>query len=157
VLDRSARGFAADCLAVGAPPLHDGYLIVNAVEGLAPGAYLHRASEGSIELLRTGDFRARAAYLACDQEYAGNAHVNSYYLTDLGPLLEVFGNRGYRLAQLEAALYAGRLHLAAEALGLGAVGSTSFDDDVVEFFAPHAARSSFMFVNVFGARRPRAG
>jgi hypothetical protein len=32
-----------------------------------------------------------------------------------------------------------------------------FDDDVVEFFSPHAASSSFMFVNVFGSRRPRAG
>ena len=42
LLDRSARGFAADCLAAGAPPLHDGYLIVNAVEGLPPGVYLHR-------------------------------------------------------------------------------------------------------------------
>lgn len=46
------------------------------------------------------------------------------------------GNRGYRLAQLEAALYAGRLHLAAEALGLGAVGSTSFDDEVIDVFSP---------------------
>lgn len=155
LLDRSSHGFAADCLAPGAPPLHDGYLIVNAVEGLAPGTYLHHVAEGSIEPLRPGDFRAQAAHLACDQDYAADAHVNSYYLTDLGPVLEQYGNRGYRLAQMEAALYAGRLHLAAHALGLGAVGSTSFDDEVVEFFSPRAAGSSYMFVTVFGARRHR--
>jgi SagB-type dehydrogenase family enzyme len=158
VLDRSARGFAADCLPAGlsgAPPLHDGYLIVNAVEGLAPGVYLYRADEGSIEPLRSGDFRAQAAHLAFDQEYAAAAHVNSYYLSDLGPVLERYGNRGYRLAQLEAALYAGRLHLAAHAVGLGAVGSTSFDDEVVDFFSPRAAGASFLFVTVFGAKRRR--
>jgi SagB-type dehydrogenase family enzyme len=155
LLDRSVRGFAADCLAAGAPPLHDGYLIVNAVEGLAPGVYLHRAREASIEPLRTGDFRAQAAHLAMDPGYAADAHVNSYYLTDLGPVLERYGNRGYRVAQLEAALYAGRLHLAAHALGLAAVGSTSLDDEVIEFFSPRAVGSSYMFVTVFGAKRRR--
>ena len=96
-----------------------------------------------------------AVHLAFDQQYAADAHVNSYYLTDLGPVLEQYGNRGYRLAQLEAALHAGRLHLATHALGLGAVGSTSFDDEVVDFFSPRAAAASFMFVTVFGARRRR--
>jgi len=157
LLDRSTRGFAADCLADAASPLHDGYLIVNAVEGLAPGLYLHRPLEGSIEPLKIGGtaLRAQAAHLAFDQQYAADAHVNSYYLTDLGPVLAHYGNRGYRLAQLEAALFAGRLHLAAHALGLGAVGSTSFDDEVVDFFSPRAAGASFMFVLVFGARRRR--
>jgi SagB-type dehydrogenase family enzyme len=156
VLDRSSRGFAADCLALDSPPLHDNYLIVNAVAGLEPGIYLHRAQEGAIELLRSGDYRADAAHLAFDQSYAADAHVNSYYLTELGPVLATYGNRGYRLAQLEAALYAGRLHLAAQALGLGAVGSTSFDDEVIDLFSPRAAVASYMFITVFGARRRKA-
>jgi nitroreductase len=155
VLDRSARPLAADCLAADSPPLHDCYLIVSAVDGLSPGIYLHRAREGTIELLRTGDYRVEAAHLAADQQYAADAHVNSYYLTDLSPVLATYGNRGYRLAQLEAAVYAGRLHLAAQALGLGAVGSTSLDDEVVDFFSPRAADASWMFVTVFGARRRR--
>lgn len=37
LIDRSIRGVAADCLIPGAEPLHDQYLIVNSVEGLAPG------------------------------------------------------------------------------------------------------------------------
>ncbi len=72
---------------------------------------------------------------------------------DLGPVLERYGNRGYRLAQLECSLSAGKLHLGAHALGLRAVGSTARDDEVVAFFSPHAAGQSYMFVTVFGKRR----
>jgi hypothetical protein len=104
-------------------------------------------------LLRTGNYRGDAVRLA--EAYAGDAHVNSYYLTELSPVLATYGNRGYRLARLESAIYAGRLHLAAQALGLGAVASTSNDDEVVEFFSPQAADASYMFVTVFGARRRR--
>jgi hypothetical protein len=72
------------------------------------------------------------------------------YFAHLPSILERYGNRGYRLAQLEGALHAGKLHLGTHALGLGAVGSTSFDDEVVEFFSPRAAG----VVTVFGRRRP---
>jgi SagB-type dehydrogenase family enzyme len=155
VLDRSTRGFAADCLTPGAPPLHDLYLIAHNVDGLADGVYLHHRELNAVEFVRAGQFSADAMRIACDQEYAGAAHINAYYLTDLAPVLERFGNRGYRLAQLESALYGSRLQLAAHALGLGTVGSTSFDDEVIEFFAPRASAMSYMFVAVFGVRRLR--
>lgn len=153
LLDRSSRGFAADCLLPDALPLHDCYLIVNGVEGIAPGVYLHHPQLQAVELLREGNFRAAATRLAVGQEYAGAAHVNCYYLTDLNAVLATYGNRGYRLAQLECSLHAGKLHLGTHALGLGAVGSTSFDDEVIEFFSPHAAGKHYMFVTVFGQRR----
>ncbi|MGH3490469.1 MAG: SagB family peptide dehydrogenase [Actinopolymorphaceae bacterium] len=179
LLDRSTRGIAADCLTPGARALHDCYLIVHGVEGLAPGVYVHHpalggpghlgehghgGAAGAVELLREGDFRQDAQRLAVGQWYPADAHVNAYYLTDLTPVLRSYGNRGYRLSQLECALSAGILHLGTHALGridhagavvrLGAVGSTSCDDDVVEFFSPHAAGKSYMFVTVFGRRRP---
>jgi SagB-type dehydrogenase family enzyme len=158
----SSRPLAADCLVPGAPSLHDCYLIVQRVEGLPDGVYVHHRDQSAVELLREGNFGAAACRLAAMQWYAGDAHVNAYYLTDLRAVLSEYGNRGYRLAQLECALYAGRLHLATHALRhgpvvLGAVGSTSFDDEVVDFFAPHAAGKSFMFVTVFGRRRARTG
>jgi hypothetical protein len=53
------------------------------------------------------------------------------------------------------AIFAGKQHLAAHALGLGAVGLTSLDDEVIRFFSPHAAGKSYMFVIVFGTRRKR--
>jgi SagB-type dehydrogenase family enzyme len=154
LLDRSTRGVASDVLVPGAP-LTDLYLIVNAVEGLAPGVYLHHPARGAIELVRAGGFRAEATRIAAIQQYAGDAHVNLYYLAHLPSIVEHYGDRGYRLAQLEGALHAGKLHLGTHAVGLGAVGSTAFDDEVVEFFAPHAAGKDYMFVTVFGKRRPK--
>ena len=153
VLEYASHGFAADCLAPDALPLHDLYLIVNHVEGVAPGVYLHHPQRHSIELLKEGDFRRQAWRLAMEQEYAGDAHVNCYYLTDLTPVLDRYGNRGYRLAQLECSLSASKIHLGAHALGLRAVGSTALDDEVIAFFSPHAAGKSYMFVTVFGKRR----
>ncbi len=153
ILTASLQGTAMDCLVPGAPPLSTPYLIVNNVAGLSPGAYAVHPEQHALELLRAGEMRDTASRLACDQDYAADAHVNAYALTDLSPPLEHFGNRGYRVAQLEAALFGAKLQLAAHALGLGAVGSTSFDDEVTAHFSPHAAGKSFMFIAVFGARR----
>ncbi len=144
---------AMDCLIPGAPSLYTPYLIVNNVEGLPPGAYVVHRDAMALELLQPDDSRRAGSRLACGQEYADAAHVNAYALTELEPVLAHFGNRGYRLAQLEAALFGARVQLAAHALGLGAVGSTSFDDDVTDYFSPHAAGKSFMFVAVFGNKR----
>ena len=155
MLDRAHRGFAMDCLDPVSRALNDHYLIVNNVEDLEPGTYVIDPRQHGLEPLATGTMREAAARLAYGQEYAAQAHVNVYYLADLEPILERYGNRGYRVAQLEAAIYAGKLHLAAHALGLGAVGSTAIDDDVIDFFSPHAAGKSYMFVIVFGNRRAR--
>ena len=78
-------------------------------------------------------------------------------MTDLQPLLDRFVNRGYRAAQLEASVTAGRLYLAAYAHRLGATGLTFFDDDVTDFFSPHARSKSVMFLVAQGvpARRGR--
>lgn len=151
LLERSTRGVASDVLVPGSP-LTELYLIVNAVEGLAPGVYRHEPSLGAVELVKEGDFREQATRIAAIQSYAGLAHVNLYYLADLPAILEHYGPRGYRLAQLEGALHAGKLHLGTHTLGLGAVGSTSFDDEVIEFLSPAAQGLSYMFVTVFGRR-----
>ena len=65
-------------------------------------------------------------------------------------MLAHFGNRGYRAAQLEAAIEGGKAYLAAYALGIGATGLTFFDDDVTRFFSPHAAAKSVMFLVACG-------
>ena len=134
ILTASLQGTAMDCLVPGALSLFTPYLIVNNVAGLSPGAYAVHPQQQVLELLRTGEMHDAARRLACDQDYAAVAHVNAYALTDLAPVLEHFGNRGYRLAQLEAALFGAKLQLAARA-GTGAVGSTSFDDEVTAHFS----------------------
>jgi SagB-type dehydrogenase family enzyme len=130
-------------------PLCDLYLIVHAVEGMESGTYFrfrpaerHGSASPLAELglvrLAAGDFRAEAEYLDLEQELAGDAAVNFYFMADLEAVLDEYGNRGYRAAQLEAGMLGGRVYLAAYALGLGATGLTFFDEDVSRFFAAHA-------------------
>jgi len=126
------------------------YLIVNAVEGMPAGAYVFHRDRQALELLRSGDFRREAGFLGLGQELPADASVNLYLLCDLQLLLERFGNRGYRVAQLDAALIGGKVYVGAYALRLGATGLTFFDDDVSAFFAPHAAGKSVMFLMAIG-------
>jgi SagB-type dehydrogenase family enzyme len=149
-LDRATRGLAADFLSAPPATLLDLYLIVNAVEGLAPGAYVYHRAVRALELLREGRFRRPAGRLALGQDLAADAAVNVYSLTDLSRVLQRFGNRGYRAAQLEGGITGGRLYLAAYALGFGATGLTFFDDEVTEFFSPHAAGKSVLFLTALG-------
>jgi SagB-type dehydrogenase family enzyme len=150
LLMRSTRGIPADFLDPFGTTLTDLYLLVNAVEDLPAGTYVFHRERGALELLREGNFRREAGYLGLGQDLPADASVNIFCLTDLVPVLERFGNRGYRAAQLEAALIGGKCYLAAYGQQLGATGLTFFDDDVTEFFSPHAAGKSVMFLTAVG-------
>ena len=149
LLDRATRGIYADFLNAG-DSLNRLYLIVHAVDDLAPGAYVYRRDLHALELLKEGDFRRQAGDLGLGQDIPADCSVNVYFLADLNRVLDRFGNRGYRAAQLEASIGGGKLYLAAYAQGLGASGLTFFDDDVTEFFSPHAAGKSVMFLIALG-------
>ena len=130
--------------------LLDLYVIAHAVEGLPPGTYYLRRAERALELLKEGEFRAIAGRLGLFQELPATAGANVYCLANLEPLLARFGNRGYRAAQLEGGIVGGRLYLAAYALRFGATGLTFLDDEVTEFFSPHAEGKSVMFLTALG-------
>jgi SagB-type dehydrogenase family enzyme len=126
------------------------YLIVHSVEGLAPGSYFFRREKKQLELLKEGEFRERAGYLGLEQELPADASVDFFFLADLPKIVAAFGNRGYRATQLEAGILGGKLYLAAYAQKLGATGLTFYDDDVVNFFAPHAKGKSAIFLVACG-------
>ncbi len=151
----ATRGVAMDVDPDGARPLNQLYLIVNHVDGAAPGAYVLDRERGCLQLLKEGEFRREAGFLGLGQEIPRDASVNVYFMADLEPVLARYGNRGYRLAQMEAAVTAGRLYLAAYAQGFGGSGLTFFDDDVTAFFSPHAAGKSVMFLIALGRRLPK--
>jgi SagB-type dehydrogenase family enzyme len=150
VLLGATQPIPADFLEPPSKRLNDLYLIVNAVAELPAGAYVFRTAEAALELVQAGDFRYQAGVLALGQPLAADASVNVYFLCDLPLVLEWFGNRGYRAAQLEASILGGRMYLAAYAQGFGATGLTFFDNDVTEFFSPHAAGKSVMFLIALG-------
>jgi SagB-type dehydrogenase family enzyme len=157
ILHRATRGIPADFLSPFGSTLNDIYLIVNDVEGIPKGAYFYRRDANAIELLKEGDFRKEAGHLGLGQHIPADASIDVFFLTDLNKVLEKFGNRGYRAAQLEAGIIGGKLYLGAYALGLGASGLTFYDDDVVRFFSPHAEGKSCMFLVALGKSVKKKG
>src|SRR5262245_39763882 len=84
--------------------LVDLFLIINAVDGVAPGAYRYRPDGHALETVATGELRRQAAYLTLEQALGGDAAATIFFLAPLDALLAAWGNRGARLANLEARL-----------------------------------------------------
>jgi SagB-type dehydrogenase family enzyme len=142
--------------APGAAGLNDVYIVASRVDGLDSGAYYHRREEQSLELLKHGDFSDDAAYLTLEQDLGGDSSATLFFMADLDHVLSRLGNRGYRSAQIEAGVMLGKAYIAAYSLGRGATGLTFYDDDVTEFFSPHAAGKSCTVVVAIGVpgKRP---
>ena len=130
--------------------LIDLFLIINEVEGIESGAYHFNKNNLELELLKEGKFRNVAEYLCLEQELGGDASVVFFLMSDLNQALKKFGNRGYRLCNYEAGIRAGRIYLSAYALNVGATGLTFYDDDIIDFFSPHAKNRQNMLVVTIG-------
>ncbi len=150
MLALATRPLPADFLQPPGVLLNNLYLIVNAVEGVPPGAYAYHPSRRLLEGLAEGNFRNDAARLGLEQALPGDASAAVFFLADLEAILARYGNRGYRAVQLEAGILGGRLYLAAYAQRLGASGLTFYDDEVVRFFSPHAEGKSAIFLIALG-------
>jgi len=147
ILERATVGIPTD-YAPGGAHLVEPYLIANAVQGLDQGACVFR--DGELRLLERGDFRREPGFLCLEQELGATAAATHFLLADLPRTLDALGARGYRAAQLEAGIFAGRLYLCAYAYRFGATGLTFYDDAVAEFFSPDAAGKSCVLVTAIG-------
>ena len=101
---------------------------VAAVEGLEPGIY-----DARLELLRRheeGELRRRAGFAAMEQDHPRLAAANVFQVAGLEAVVARLGERGYRWAQLEAGIRAGRLQVGAFMRGWGAAASTFYDEEV---------------------------
>jgi len=150
ILELATQDLPCDFAKAPGRPLNDLYLIANNVEGLASGSYFYVRKQHSLELLRHGNFRKTSGYLGLEQQLPSDASVNIFFLADLAGILSRYGNRGYRATQLEAGIVGGKLYLAAYAQKLGASGLTFYDDDVVQFFSPHGAGKTAIFLVALG-------
>lgn len=153
VLDRAVRGVPLDVTLDPGSGLrfNDVYAIVNGVEGVEPGTYQYHPAAGELEQLQAGECRQEAGHLALDQPLGADAALNLYFMTDLEAVVDRLGDRGYRAAQLEAAVAAGRCYLGAYAHSdLGATGLTFYDDAVTEFLSPRAAGQTPTFLWTLG-------
>ena len=150
VLDRALRG-VPDCFdADGTHGLVEYYCLVHAVEDIPSGRYQYHPAEGALERIGDTD-RETAGHIALDQPVVGDAAANVYLVADVDAIVERFGNRGYRLAQLEGGIALGRLYLATYAhRRLGGRGFTFYDDRVTEHLSPRAASRTPITMFAFG-------
>lgn len=159
ILYSSTTGVPLDILKDQQNSLIDIYFIANAVDGIIPGAYFYNRSASAINsknrsienIKEITSSRNISGYLCLGQTLFSDASVVFFLMTDLQSVLGSLGNRGYKTSQFEAGIIAGKIYLAAYALGIGASGSTFFDDAVTEFFSPHAANKSTMLAVGVGA------
>jgi hypothetical protein len=146
ILYSTTRGVQIDMFKDG-NSLTDIYFIANSVDSLTPGAYFYNRNATSLKKIKEiPNSRNISAYLCLGQSLFSDASTVFFLLTDLRSVLGSLGNRGYRASQFEAGIIAGKIYLAAYALGIGASGSTFFDDAVTEFFSPHASNKNTMIV-----------
>jgi len=148
----STRGIPTDFLKPYGNSLIDLYIIINSVTDLESGSYFYNREKNVLELLREGKFRHVAGNLGLDQALPADGSVSLFLMSDLNKVLKRFGNRGYRAAQLEGSIIGGKLYLGSYAHRLGATGLTFYDDQVTEFFSPHAKGKSVMFMVVIGKK-----
>jgi len=137
ILLNSTRGIPMD-YKNDSDSLIDLYLVVNAVDGLEKGGYFFNSRDNSLDLLKDRPGRNISGHLCLDQSLFADASAVIFIMTDLKHVLDILGNRGYRAAQMEAGITAGKIYLLSYANGLGASGSTFYDNEVNEFFSPHA-------------------
>jgi len=110
-------------------------VLAHSIEDLDRGAY---AFVNGFDPITRGDLREKGQFLCLDQPLGGDGVATIFLLADLEDATRNLGNRGYRAAQLDAGITAGRLYLGAYACGFGATGLTFYDDEVRSFFETDA-------------------
>src|SRR2546426_3647090 len=131
----STRAVAADVPS----GLVDVFLVVNAVDGVPSGAYRYWRDEHALELIRAGELRRESAYLCLEQPLGGDAAAVLYFMAPLDALLAAYGNRGYRLVNLEAGAVRRPAGLTRPPPPLRATRLTVYQPDVGKFFPPASA------------------
>jgi SagB-type dehydrogenase family enzyme len=109
----------------------DTYLIVNRVQGLAPGIYFLHVKNFSLEIKNQGDFSRQIAQAALNQDMAREAAVVFVWVAVIPRSLLKYRQRAYRYIYLDCGHIAQNLYLAATAMDMGCCGMAAFFDDEV--------------------------
>ena len=136
-LPGAARAVPLDAAPAGT--LIEHLVNVHDVAGVEAGGYRYSSAAGFEAPVRVGDPRAAGSGLCLGQPLGGDSAYTAFHAVELSSLLGALGARGYRAAQLEAGIVAGRLALNAFALGGGATGLTFYDGLVSRYFHSEAS------------------
>ncbi len=114
----------------GARHAFETYLLVNRVEGLAPGLYRYLAIEHSlIELDLSAELTEQIIHACLEQKQVRNSAVTFLWIAVLERMTWRYGERGYRYLHLDAGHVCQNLYLVAEAVDCGACAIGAFDEE----------------------------
>jgi len=116
----------------GARHAFETYLLVNDVEGLAPGLYRYLALSHRLQEVDTDPTLPHRITDACfDQQFILRSGAVFLWTAVPYRMTWRYGERGYRDLHLDAGHVCQNLYLAAEAVGCGVCAIAAFDDDAM--------------------------
>ncbi|GCE29369.1 NADH oxidase [Dictyobacter alpinus] len=124
-----ARGYATDLKSTDGTPYFTQLMVfINHAEGIEPGIYHYDWRRHGLVVVRKGDYTAflQQSYALHNYNMREIAVVIAI-IGDLYQMLEVYGNRGYRLLNVETGLVAQSTYVAATTLKLGCGAVLGFD------------------------------
>ncbi len=107
------------------------YLVVNRVEGLAPGLYHLDVRGWALECLREADLRDAGCRALLDQEMTRASGVNFLWTAVIERCRRKYYERAYRYIWWDAGHLSANLSLVATSLGLGVCVMGAWYDDLV--------------------------
>lgn len=126
------------------------FVAINEVAGIAPGVYYLAPHQLELRLVRAGDPREAARFVALGQDLAGDAGAVVFHTADLAAAVQAMGERAYRYLHLDAGIIGQRLNLAAVAVGLGASGIGGFFDDQTADLLGIPHEQAIVYITVLG-------
>lgn len=133
LLSASMRGYPSD-LGHDEPVIRHTMLCcaVHNVEGIEPGVYYYDPTRHTLEQLRAGDIRGELqASITSLMFNMFQINLCFFPVANYEPRLAAYGDRWYRVQNMEAGIIVQRLYLAAAALGLGCHTQLGFHVDAV--------------------------
>lgn len=133
LLSGSMRGYASD-LGDDESAIRHTMLCcaVHDVEGVESGVYYYDPARHALEQVRAGEVRAELqAAITSLMFNMFQVNLCFFPVAHYGPRLDAYGDRWYRVQNMEAGIIVQRLYLAAAALGLGCHTQLGFHVDAV--------------------------
>lgn len=127
------------------------YVLVDAVDGAAPGAYHYSVRTHRLEELRTGQLAHDIVLAALNQKMCIEAAAIFIWTAVFGRSKWKYKERAYRYIYLDAGHVAGNLTLAATGAGLGTcqIGAI-FDDEVNAIIGVDGKQESAIYMSLVG-------
>ncbi len=133
LLSGSMRGYGSDLGGDEAVIRHTMlFCAIHDVEGLDSGVYYYDPARQALEQVRAGDVRGELqAAITSLMFNMFQINLCFFPVANYGPRLDAYGDRWYRVQNMEAGIIVQRLYLAAAALGLGCHTQLGFHVDAV--------------------------